>query len=72
MQIKETQLVTQAPTDAECHYLEPGDVCVGPDGISGVVVRSQSNTDQVVLVKFGAEPIRDYRREGLRWIGEID
>lgn len=63
--------MTQAPADAESHYLEPGDVCVGGAGIFGVVVRSQSNTDQVVLVKFGAEPIRDYRREDLRWAGEI-
>lgn len=72
MNVKCEEIVTQAPADAESHYLEPGDLCVGSAGCFGVVVKSRSNTDQVLLVKFGAEPVRDYRRADLRWAGEID
>lgn len=69
--VRERRIVTEAPQDAD-HYLEPGDVCVGDAGVFGVVVRSQSNTEQTLLVKFGADPVRDYAREDLRWAGEID
>ena len=81
MKIEETRVVTQAPVDAETHYLEPGDVCVADfktrpkelePKVFGVVVRSASNTDKIVLVKFGTDPIRDFARTDLRWTGEID
>ena len=60
------------PEEAETHFLEPGEIRTGPGGIYGVVVKSESNTKHSVLVKFGAEPVRDYLRSSLRWNGEIN
>lgn len=58
----------------DSHYLEPGDVCVmptDPDGTFGVVINSRTNTEKMILVKFGSEPVRDFARTKLQWVGPI-
>ena len=72
MNVTGTQVTRTEHPEARSHYLEPGDVCTGPGGIYGVVVRSASTSATIVLVKFGEEPIRDYYRDQLLWEGPVE
>lgn len=79
MAIIETTVNRTIPTEEiNGHFLMPGEICISlddpnlaTDACVGVVILSGGNTNQSVEVKFGNEPIRQFDRKRLMWLGAI-